>query len=140
MKETVTVLIFALLLTGMSACGGTAGASDSFTIKFVCESEDVYQIFYSCYFDGEYYSMGGMADLDGGELTSGSTLERVFDSGFAEGNDITKFSMDLSPYGKDDTSEMGRTNRVEIAAAYGESYTVVLSGDKESGFHARVQA
>ena len=46
---------------------------------------------------------------------------------------------DSSPYGKDDTSEIATTNRVYIAAEYGENYTIIFSGDKDNGFTAELQ-
>ena len=49
-----------------------------FTVRVVCESDGVWQIFYSCYLDGEYYGMGGMADLDGVELTEDTDLSVSF--------------------------------------------------------------
>lgn len=36
-------------------------AQDAVTIQLVCQSEDVYQIFYSTYLEGEEYGQGGWA-------------------------------------------------------------------------------
>ena len=44
--------------------------------------------------------------------------------------------MDFSPYGKDDISEIGTTNRVYIPAEYGAAYTIVFAGNEADGFTA----
>ena len=67
---------------------------------------------------------------------SGSLKERKL----ADGADLSQFAMDFSPYGEDDTSEIATTDKVSIPAAYGETYTVVFSGDETSGFQAVLQS
>ena len=87
--------------------------------------------------DGVSCGIGGVADLDGGELTDKSDLTIAFPEGlFEENGDISKFSIDFSPYGEGDTSELGTTNRLEIAAEYGQTYAVRFSGDAAGGFSA----
>ena len=121
-----------VLALGLSACGGQGtGGGDAFTVRVVCQSEDVYQIFYTCYIGGESRGMGGMADLEGGELTEDTDLTLTFPR---------TYSMDFSPYGEGDTSEIATTDPVEIPAAWGGTYTVVFSGDKETGFRAELAA
>ena len=128
------VLLLALCLT---ACG--APAQEAFTVRVVCESQDVYQIFYTCYLNGERWSMGGMADYDGAVLTAESDLALVFSkSGFEGAEDVSGFAIDFSPYGKDDTAEIATTETISIAAEYGESYTVRFYGDRASGFRAEL--
>ncbi|MEA4912081.1 MAG: hypothetical protein VB092_05630 [Oscillospiraceae bacterium] len=138
MKKVLAGCLAAVLLACMSACD--APAADALTVKIqcACDGEEIHQIYYSCYLGGEYYSMGGMADLDGNALTSDTPLERVFDKSYFDGSDPTALSMDFSPYGKDDTSERGTTNKVELNAAYGQSCTILLSGNKEDGYTARL--
>lgn len=136
MRKTVLAAVL-LLVFCLAACGGQNAAEDAFTIRVVCESDGIWQIFYSCYLDGEYCGMGGVADLDGGELTEETDLSISFTRSFlGQDADISQFSMDFSPYGQDDTSEIGTTNRVAIRAEYGQSYMVFLSGDRDSGFQA----
>ena len=85
--------------------------------------------------------MGGMADLEGGEITPDSDLTLTFPAAyFGDGADLSQFAMDFSPYGEGDTSEIATTNKVSIPAAYGETYTVVFSGDETSGFQAVLQS
>ena len=67
MPRMVRLLLAGLLLMGLASCGQPGGKEDSFTVNVVCESEGLAQIFYSCYVDGEYRGMGGIADLDGAE-------------------------------------------------------------------------
>lgn len=135
------MLAAAVLLTlCLAACSAETTSEDAFTVRVVCESDGVWQIFYSCYLDGEYYGMGGMADLDGVELTEDTDLSVSFTRSFlGEDADLSQFSIDFSPYGENDTSEIGTTNQVAINAEYGQSYTVVLSGDRESGLQAELQ-
>ena len=68
MRRKLTAMACVIVLAlGLSACGGQgAEGGDAFTVRVVCQSEDVYQIFYTCYVGGESRGMGGMADLEGG--------------------------------------------------------------------------
>jgi hypothetical protein len=130
-------VVIAVMVSAVMIFGG--GDKDSFTVKVICESNGISMIFYSSYINGEHFDDGGMADSQGNELTSESTLEVVKTKSYMEGNDIAGFSMDFSLYGKNDTSEIGTTNRVDIPAEYGQTYTIVLRGDKDSGFTAELQ-
>ena len=113
---------------------------DTFAVRLICESQDIYRIYYSCYLDGAYYSMGGVADLDGKELTEEAPMTIYFPKSYFDGaEDISTFSMDFSPYGENDTSELATTARLSIPAAYGTCCTVVFSGDRETGFTAALQ-
>ena len=47
--------------------------------------------------------------------------------------------MDFSPYGEGDTVELATTEQVDIPAKYGETYTILFTGDEESGFTAQLQ-
>ena len=133
--KKVSIIISSLIFMSVILCGcGT----DSFTVNVVCESEDVYMIFYSTYLDDELCGIGGMADYDKNPLTKESKLKRTFSKAYFDGrDDVSSFSMDLSPYGRDDTSEAGTTNQVYIAARYGGEYTIVLSGNRRNGFTAK---
>ena len=114
-------------------------AQDAVTIQLVCQSEDVYQIFYSTYLEGEAYGQGGWADLDGKALTPETSLTASFDKEYFEGKDISTLSMDFSPYGEGDTVELATTEQVAIPAEYGETYTILFTGDEENGFTAQLQ-
>ena len=143
MRRKLTAMACVIVLAlGLSACGGQGtGGGDAFTVRVVCQSEDVYQIFYTCYVGGESRGMGGMADLEGGELTEDTDLTLTFPrTYFEEGDDVGTFSMDFSPYGEGDTSEIATTDPVEIPAAWGGTYTVVFSGDQETGFREELAA
>ena len=114
-------------------------AQDAVTIQLVCQSEDVYQIFYSTYLEGEEYGQGGWADMDGKALTSETSLTASFDKDYFDGKDLSTLSMDFSPYGEGDTVELATTEQVDIPAKYGETYTILFTGDEESGFTAQLQ-
>ena len=130
--------IFLLLSLGLTGCnGGGETAADSFTLNVECESEGIYQIFYTFYLDGGEMGMGGMADLDGGPLGT-EPLSITFTSDQLEGGDPAGFSIDFSPYGENDTAEIATTEPVSIDAAYGESYTVRFYGSREEGFAAEL--
>ena len=122
-----------LSLAGCQTVVQEVDAQDAVTIQLVCQSEDVYQIFYSTYLEGEAYGQGGWADLDGKSLTAS------FDKEYFEGKDISTLSMDFSPYGEGDTVELATTEQVPIPAEYGETYTILFTGDEESGFTAQLQ-
>ena len=129
------LLFFALGLTGCN--GGGETAADSFTLNIACESEGIYQIFYTFYLDGEEMGMGGMADLDGGPLGE-EPLSITFTSDQLEGGSPAGFSIDFSPYGENDTAEISTTEPVSIDASYGKSYTVRFYGSREEGFAAEL--
>lgn len=154
MKKLCCVLLAGLLLASLAACKPTAEMADPrqasagdaaaqaegpVTIQLVCESDDIYQVFYTAYLEGEAYTQGGWADLDGGPLTPESDTTAAFPPGFFEGGDLSTLSMDFSPYGPGDTSEIATTQQVAIPAQPGGTYTVVLSGDESSGFVAQLQ-
>ena len=129
----VLILFSAFLLSGCSQ------NPKEFTVKVRCESTGIYQIFYTCYIDGESCGMGGMADLNGGEITAETDLTLTFTESYLEGKDISRFAIDFSPYGKDDTSEIATTEKVYIDAEYGNTYTVVVWGGEETGVNAQQQ-
>ena len=132
-----------LSLTGCQTAAKQAvqelNARDAVTIQLVCQSEDVYQIFYSTYLEGEEYGQGGWADMDGKALTSETSLTASFDKDYFDGKDLSTLSMDFSPYGEGDTVELATTEQVDIPAKYGETYTILFTGDEESGFTAQLQ-
>ena len=138
-KKLTGYVLAVLLILGLTACGG-GREEDSFTVRVVCESSGIYQIFYSCYLGDDTAGMGGMADLAGGEITEDTDLTLTFPASyFDEGRDLSQFAMDFSPYGEGDTSEIATTEKVSIPAVYGETYTVVFTGDRLSGFQAALQ-
>lgn len=132
-----------LSLTGCQTAAKQAvqelNAQDAVTIQLVCQSEDVYQIFYSTYLEGEEYGQGGWADMDGKALTPETSLTASFDKDYFEDKDLSTLSMDFSPYGEGDTVELATTEQVDIPAKYGETYTILFTGDGESGFTAQLQ-
>lgn len=132
-----------LSLTGCQTAAKQAvqelNAQDAVTIQLVCQSEDVYQIFYSTYLEGEEYGQGGWADMDGKALTSETSLTASFDKDYFDGKDLSTLSMDFSPYGEGDTVELATTEQVDIPAKYGQTYTILFTGDEESGFTAQLQ-
>lgn len=143
MKKICKLVLAALLALTITACGGAPAAQpgeDAFSIKVICESEGIYQIFYSCYLQDEYYAQGGIADLDGKEITAESDLTLTFPRSYFEGEAISGFAIEFSPYGKDDTSELATTEKVRFAPAYGKTYSIRFSGDKKTGFQARLES
>lgn len=128
-----------LSLAGCQTVVQEVDAQDAVTIQLVCQSQDVYQIFYSTYLEGEAYGQGGWADLDGKALTPETSLTASFDKEYFEGKDISTLSMDFSPYGEGDTVELATTEQVAIPAEYGETYTILFTGDEENGFTAQLQ-
>ena len=83
----------------------------------------------------------GAADLDGKELSPDAPLEvPLFRASFEEGDDLSAFSIDLSPYGKDDTAARGTTAPLAFPVQWGGTYNIVLSGDEANGFTASLAA
>lgn len=144
MKKACKLMLAVLLALSFTACQIAPAAGpgeDAFRIRVICESGGIQQLFYSCYLDDAYYAQGGMADLAGDELTADTELTLTFPRSYFEGaEDISRFAIDFSPYGKDDTSEIMTTEKVRFAPEYGKTYTIHFSGDKETGFQARLQS
>lgn len=140
MKRIAAVILFLCIPMVFAACSPKNDSDpNAIYIKIKCQSEDVYQIFYSSYIDGQYYGMGAVADQDGRRLTSDMVLETVLTKSYFEDSDVSLLSMDFSPYGENESYEMGTTNQVAIKAEYGKTYTVLISGSKESGFTATLE-
>lgn len=77
--------------------------------------------------------------MDGKALTSETSLTASFGKDYFDGKDLSTLSMDFSPYGEGDTVELATTEQVDIPAKYGETYTILFTGDEESGFTAQLQ-
>lgn len=136
----IVVFVLLLTVTVFASCGRQNDTDpNAVNIEIRCECDDVYQIFYSTYINGQYYGMGAVADMDGRRITSDMTLRTVLTRSYFEGADISSLAMDFSPYGKDESHEMGTTNQVQINAEYGKTYTILISGDKDSGYTATLQ-
>ena len=105
MKKLLFAAAAALVLaTGLSACQTvvvqeSAGEED-LTLRVVCQSPEVYQLYYTLYLDGEEYCQGGWGDIDGAPLTAQSDLTALFPQGYFEGRDLSGLAVDLSPYGE----------------------------------------
>lgn len=141
MKKVISLLlVFVTCMILLSACrvDRSVVAEDQIRIQLICESKDIYQIYYTCYIDEEYFAMGGFADLDGNELTADSDCSAIFSKDYFEGRDISGISFDFSPYGKNDKVELATTNQVSIPAQYGISYTIIFSGNINDGFTAEL--
>ena len=131
------VAVISLLAALVTALSGGSGGTDAFTVRIVCQSPGVSQILYTARVDGQERAMGGMADLDGRFLSPDSALLlTVPRSWFAPEDDPGAFSLELTLYGPDSPYPLGSTPAVDIPAAYGGSYTVVLTGDEKLGFQA----
>lgn len=136
----ITLFVLLLTVTVFAACGRQSDTDpNAVNIEIRCECADVYQIFYSTYINGQYYGMGAAADMDGRMITSDMVLKTVLTRSYFEGADISSLAMDFSPYGKDESHEMGTTNQVQINAEYGKTYTILISGDTDSGYTATLQ-
>ena len=108
----------------------------SFKVELVIDTEGVYKVFYSGYIDGVRSCSGAQADLDGNELEPGRVMEYELTSYlFDEDADLSKFSIDFSPFDNESQYELGRTNEVTFPAEYGQTYRIHLTQD-DNGYHA----
>ena len=108
----------------------------SFKVELVIDTEGVYKVFYSGYIDGVRSCSGAQADLDGKELELGRVLDYELTSYlFDEDADLSKFSIDFSPFDNEGQYELGRTNEVTFPAEYGQTYRIHLTHD-DNGYHA----
>lgn len=95
-RLAAAALLAANLLTACAAPPEQAEEvpDDTFAVRLICESQDIYRIYYSCYLDGAYYSMGGVADLDGKALDAESPMTIYFPRSYFDGaEDISSFSI-----------------------------------------------
>ena len=135
MRKAAALLAALLLPLLLAACRAEGGAESTVTVELVCQSEGIGQIFYSWYIGGDYRGSGGVADLDGVAIEPGRVFSIPFGPGaFETGDDPSRFSLDLSPYGPGDTHELATVGPVSLPAEEGGHLTVVLAGDKEKGF------
>lgn len=137
MKKLIALICAGLTLAMLTSCVKKDEVNkDAVTIEIRCECEDIYQIYYTTYLGKESYGIGAVADIDGKKLTIDVPQQTVLTREYLKNGDVSKLVMDFSPYGKDDKSEQGTTNKLEIPAEYGKTYTVHISGDKQNGFKA----
>lgn len=139
MRRLTTFFIVVILMISIF-CSCKNEDENGFTVKVFCQSRGIYQIYWTCYLDGERWGSGGMADLEGNEITEQTDLTLHFPRDYFEvKEDVSGFSIDFSPYGKSDTSEISTTEPVKISAEYGKTYTILFSGDRTIGFKGILQ-
>ncbi len=137
-RLTVIFMTAFLMIFTLGACAEEK--ENTFTVKVLCQSKEIYQIFWTCYLDGERFGSCGMADLEGNEITEQTDLTLSFSRDYFEGReDVSGFSIDFSPYGKNDISEISTTAPVKIPAEYGKTYTLLFSGDRTAGFQVTLK-
>jgi len=136
-KKVLAALSVGTTLSLFAAC--SSNSEETASIKVICESKEIYQLYYTCYDGDESLTMGGFADLDGKEITESTDMTLVIPSSLFNGNDTAEFAVDFSPYGKNDTSEIATTKKLEIPLEYGKTYTVRFSGNPEEGFKAELE-
>lgn len=139
MKHTFRSKVVSLSLIGILAfcmLTGCGEKTDSFTVELVVDITGAYSVYYTSYIDGVLANSGANADLDNNELEEGRVLEYTFVPAlFDEGADLSKFSIDFSPFDNESQYELGRTNAVEFSAEYGKTYRIHLKQD-ENGYYA----
>ena len=108
----------------------------SFKVELVVDTKGTYKVFYSGYINGVRSCSGAQADLDGNELEPGRVLEFELTSYLFDADaDLSKFSIDFSPFDNESQYELGRTNEVAFPVEYGQTYRIHLVQD-ETGYHA----
>ena len=135
MKKWIALCLAALLIASPSAFAEQA--PDSFTVEIVCESDDIYQLYYACYQGDNCQGLGGVADPGGQALAPDSPLTVTFPAScFDDPAHLENFGISFSLYGEDDLTAIAATDRLTFPAEFGGRYTVVLSGDRDSGLQA----
>ena len=108
----------------------------SFKVELVVDTKGTYKVFYSGYINGVRSCSGAQADLDGNELEPGRVLQFELTSYLFDADaDLSKFSIDFSPFDNESQYELGRTNEVAFPVEYGQTYRIHLVQD-ETGYHA----
>lgn len=131
MKRSLCLLLLGSLL--LVSCHSPS--KDQIALRIVCESEGIYQLFYSIYLGDQPMGMGGMADLEHKPLTPETELEVRFSKERLDGaQDLSQLMIELSAYGEHDRHEIGTSNKLRIPAEYGQVYRLIFSGDVNRGF------
>ena len=110
-----------------------AAKEDAVTIQLVCESEDVYQIYYTAYLAGKESGMGGWADVDGGVLTPESDLSAVLTKDLLGEGDVSTLSMDFSPTGKGTPWSLPPQSRWTSPRNTGKAIPLSFPGMRKAG-------
>ncbi len=86
MRRLTSIFIFAfLMIFTLSSCANKS--ENVFTVKVICQSREIYQIFWTCYLNSERRGSGGMADLEGNEITEQTDMTLNFSRDYFEGEE-----------------------------------------------------
>lgn len=152
MKKAFKGMLALACLLNLAACGGRAApesgeASDGgstpenrFSVRVTCADQTVDQISYTTCVGGEFRTTGGQVILDRDDAEEETVFTLSFSPGdFKEGDDLSEFSISLAPVQPGERGNPAFTEPVAIPAEYEGEYTVLLSGDGESGYTAQLE-
>lgn len=137
-KFILFILTLALLVSGLAACGG--GEKEPITIRVVNQSEDpLMGIYYEYGFDQHAVGFGKLVNEDGSTLAQEGQFDIAIPAEeLPKDADLSALQLQLYAVPVDG-SRIPVQPLVELSAAYGETYTYVLSGSAELGFAAVVR-
>lgn len=143
MKKVILTIVSLLVLISLSGCGGVREVvygEDEFGIKFVNDTAgELSEINYQYGIDGESCGGGGVCHADNSMIKVGEEFWKEFISDdFPEEADVSKFQIQFTLL-DDDQKEYVVENIVEINAAYGNTYCILLSGSAEEGYTASIE-
>lgn len=141
MKKYLTVFLALACMASLAACAGRTAQKDSgtpdnaevpedqFVINIVCQDKDIDQISYAAYVDGERRSMGRQAVLENGKDTTYTFTLRFSPDDFEKGDDVSQFSIALSPSREGEKESVDTTDLVAIPIEYGSACAMTLFED-----------
>lgn len=138
-KLLLFILTLALLVSGLAACAG-GGEEKPVTISVVNQSEEpLVGIYYEYGFNQHAAGFGKLVNEDGSTLAQEDQLDIVITAEeLPKDADLSALQLQLYAVPVDG-SRIPVQPLVELSAAYGETYTYVLSGSAGLGFAAVVR-
>lgn len=141
MKKYLSGILMLACVVSLAACGGRTeqgnGAApksadlpkDQFAVDIVCKDKDISQISYTAYVNGEHRTTGGQVILDKNKGAEGVFTLSFSSDDFEAGDDMSEFSITLSPIRNGEDVGANVTEPVAVPVEYGKTYTVALSGE-----------
>ncbi len=151
-RKFISALLFAAVIA--VSCVGCTGSSSEVTaeqdevlLEVTLETEDeIYMVSYDTFIDGDMVNGGETGNVNGSAITDNVYISLTEDD-FPEGSDLSALSIQFYiAYTTDNAGDIESaanhdgqdivSNELSIEAAYGNKYSIVISGGKESGYAA----
>lgn len=140
-RRIIGMLFIALLMLSLCACrngDGTVQANeDAFLVQFHIDCEaDVHAVHFEYYLNGIPVGGGGFGNANNSKIAATDVYTKDFNvEDFPEDADISLFQLEI--FVVDQAGNEYSCNRIlDIAAEYGKSYEISITGSRRDGFSA----